>query len=445
MKNCGKKLLSAALAAAMSCSMISAFANTVSIESVKVLSDASTEVANYTSPSSASISLTPDQLLQVTVKLSPEEGATLSAGDVTFLSFTQDAQSYTNDTVQYVDQKSTTIDNNAGTATITFRPRLDVGEFTAKAGGTDVSTAASFNYTVKAADKQITMTLSKSSDIKEGDSITVTLKDSDEAAVKGATVKATKSDDSTTVVNAVESEAKDGTYTLTFNTAGTYSVSVDKLDGYTPPTAQDVTVIKNEVPETDVDDATTEVEKVVENTKGVKIKEVDLAKTVSVNDNIYTVNYKIEGGSDKAEISSDGKLTLKESNTFGAKVQLTASLGDNVNESMTIYLLPAGKDGSEISFGNIDMIASDNTDAFSDDTKFAAITEHDYTAASAELLNLALGRAGISTVPQGAVDINLDGTVTLAEYRMFKLLISADDTYYVPSAFATARQNATAN
>ena len=55
MKNCGKKLLALALAAAMSGCMVSAFANTVSFESVQVIkSDGETVKATYTAEQIAS-------------------------------------------------------------------------------------------------------------------------------------------------------------------------------------------------------------------------------------------------------------------------------------------------------------------------------------------------------------------------------------------------------
>lgn len=444
MKNCGKKILSVALAAAMSCSMISAFANTVSIESIKVLNNASDA---GTAADKSSVSLTPEQLLQVTVKLSPESGATLSAGDITFLSYSGDGTKLDNATIQYVDQQTATIaeDKTNGTATITFRPRtgLGTGTFTAKAGGTDVTTAESFNYTVAEEDADMTMTLSNAT-VEEGGSITVTLA-SGETKIVGATVKATKSDDST-VVNAVESEAKDGTYILTFATAGTYSVSVDKVEGYKQVAAQNVTVTAKTPTgpsDEDKDNAQNGLDNAIGNiSKGTS--EIDLPSTVTTTEKPdgYTISYTIEDTNSNAEISG-GKLTLKEGK-FGAKVQLKADLGNGVSNTKTVYLFATGTNEDSISFGNIDMIAAaDGSDAFDDDTSFEAIGSHDYTAAAAEILNLALGRGNIANVPKGAVDINLDGTVTLAEYRMFKLLIDSSEAYYVPSNFAAARSSAT--
>lgn len=444
MKNCGKKILSVALAAAMSCSMISAFANTVSIESIKVLNNASDA---GTAADKSSVSLTPEQLLQVTVKLSPESGATLSAGDITFLSYkpAEDGaeQVLDNTTIQYVDQQTTTIDNNAGTATITFRPRTGLGKgtFTAKAGGTDVTTAESFNYTVAEASKTMTMTADTQT-ITAGGSVVITLKDSDGAPVDGAAVTATAEN----VTAASGTTDSKGQCTLTFTTAGTYTISAVK-DNYTLGSTITVQVnsASTSVPTEDVDSAKAGLENAIKNipTNG-KLSSITLPSNKVITDNNqngYEIKYEI---SSNAAVQLTGNELKLADNYFGAKVQLTAKLGDNVADTKTVYLFKDGVTEDDISFGNIDMIAdSEGNDAFDDDASFAAIdSNYDYTAAAAEILNLALGRGNIANVPKGAVDINLDGTVTLAEYRMFKLLIDSSETYYVPSKFAAARSSA---
>ena len=446
MKNCGKKILSVALAAAMSCSMISAFANTVSIESIKVLNNASDA---GTAADKSSVSLTPEQLLQVTVKLSPESGATLSAGDITFLSYkpAEDGaeQVLDNTTIQYVDQQTATIaeDKTNGTATITFRPRTGwgTGTFTAKAGGTDVTTAESFNYTVAEASKTMTMTADTQT-ITAGGSVVITLKDSDGAPVDGAAVTAT-AENVTAVSGTTDSK---GQCTLTFTTAGTYTISAVK-DNYTLGGAITVQVnsASTSVPTEDVDSAKAGLENAIKNipTNG-KLSSITLPSNKVITDNNqngYEIKYEI---SSNAAVQLTGNELKLADNYFGAKVQLTAKLGDNVADTKTVYLFKEGVTEDSISFGNIDMIAdSEGNDAFANDTSFAAIGSHDYTAAAAEILNLALGRGNIANVPKGAVDINLDGTVTLAEYRMFKLLIDSSEAYYVPSNFAAARSSAT--
>lgn len=442
MKNCGKKILSVALAAAMSCSMISAFANTVSIESIKVLNNASDA---GTAADKSSVSLTPEQLLQVTVKLSPESGATLSAGDITFLSYSGDGTKLDNTTIQYVDQQTATIAENKtnGTATITFRPRtgLGTGTFTAKAGGTDAATADMFSYTVAEASKTMTMTANTQT-ITAGGSVVITLKDSDDAPVAEATVTATAEN-----VSAVSGTTdSNGQCTLNFTTAGTYTISAVK-DNYTLSGAITVQVnsASTSVPTEDVDSAKAGLENAIKdiptNSKASSITLPSGKVATDNNQDGYEIKYEIS--SNEAVQLTGNELKLAD-NYFGAKVQLTAKLGDNVADTKTVYLFKEGVTEDSISFGNIDMIAdSEGNDAFANDTSFAAIGSHDYTAAAAEILNLALGRGNIENVPKGAVDINLDENVTLAEYRMFKLLIDSSETYYVPSSFAAARDSAT--
>ena len=446
MKNCGKKILSVALAAAMSCSVISAFANTVSIESIKVLNSADDTTATPLTKNDA-VSLTPEQLLQVTVKLSPDSGATLSAGDITFLSYKPAVdgaeQVLDNTTIQYVDQQTTTIDDNAGTATITFRPRtgLGTGTFTAKAGGTDAATADMFSYTVAEASKTMTMTADTQT-ITAGGSVVITLKDSDNMPVEGAAVTATAEN-----VSAVSGTTdSNGQCTLNFTTAGTYTISAVK-DNYTLSGAITVQVnsASTSVPTEDVDSAKAGLENAIKdiptNSKASSITLPSGKVATDNNQDGYEIKYEIS--SNEAVQLTGNELKLAD-NYFGAKVQLTAKLGDNVADTKTVYLFKEGVTEDSISFGNIDMIAdSEGNDAFANDTSFAAIGSHDYTAAAAEILNLALGRGNIANVPKGAVDINLDGNVTLAEYRMFKLLIDSSETYYVPSNFAAARSSAT--
>lgn len=445
MKNCGKKILSVALAAAMSCSMISAFANTVSIESIKVLNNASDAGK---AADKSSVSLTPEQLLQVTVKLSLDSGATLSAGDITFLSYSGDGIKLDNTTIQYVDQQTTTIDNNAGTATITFRPRtgLGTGTFTAKAGGTDVTTAESFNYTVAEASKTMTMTGTNVS-FEVGGTATFELKDKDSAAFADGTAMTVKNGTTTLTTTTSDTDVyyayASGVLSVYNLPVGNHNISVS-IDGYNDASAAVVVTAKTPAGPSDEDknNAQTGLDDVIGGISAKGTSEITLTDkvTTEANPDGYTISYTIEDTNSNAEISG-GKLTLKEGK-FGAKVQLKADLGNGVSNTKTVYLFATGTNEDSISFGNIDMIAAaDGSDAFDDDTSFEAIGSHDYTAAAAEILNLALGRGNIANVPKGAVDINLDGTVTLAEYRMFKLLIDSNETYYVPSAFAAARSS----
>lgn len=448
MKKSSKKILSIALAAAMSSGMMSAFANTVSIDKVDVLNGASEVATTYEAGGFSNITLSPEQMMRVTVKLSGEDGATeaLGSGDVTFLSYnsqvdaSENPMALDNKSIQYVDQVPTSSveGQNYRTAVVTFRPRIDAGAFVAKAGGTDANEAVSFNYTVAVPKSDMTFTGTNVS-FEEGGTATFTLKDKDGNDFDANTNIVVK--DGETTVDSSKVSYENGVLSVKDLSVGTHSITVE-IDGYNVPAAVSVTVSQKKPTgpeEGDKDNAQNKLENAVGSISSVGTGEVTLTGSVSTTAGTYTISYTIENEGAGAEIK-DGKLVLK-TGTFGAKVQLKADLGNGVEETKTVYLVQG--EGKDVSFGNLDMIAdSDGKDAFGDDSAFGDVGEHDYTAAAAELLNLALGRGSINNVPQGAVDINLDGKVTLAEYRMFKLLLDKNEYYYVPSNFAAARQNA---
>lgn len=448
MKKSSKKILSIALAAAMSSGMMSAFANTVSIDKVEVLNDASNVATTYSADSLSNITLSPEQMMRVTVKLSGDEDATeaLGSGDVTFLSYnsqvdaSENPVALDNASIQYVDQVSTSAveAQKYRTATVTFRPRINAGAFVAKAGGTDANQAASFNYTVAVPKSNMTFTGTNVS-FEEGGTATFSLKNKDGENFDANTNIVVK--DGETAVDSSKVSYANGVLSVTGLSVGTHSITVE-IEGYNVPSAVSVTVTQKKPTGPaagDKDNAQNGLDNAVGNISSVGKGEVALTESVSTSAGEYTITYTIENEGAGAEIK-DGKLVLK-SGTFGAKVQLKADLGNGVEETKTVYLVQG--EGKDVSFGNLDMIADDEgNDAFDDDTAFSSVGEHDYTAAAAELLNLALGRGSINNVPQGAVDINLDGKVTLAEYRMFKLLLDKNESYYVPSNFANARQNA---
>lgn len=152
-----KKVLSGAVICAMLSSSMSAFAaSSVSVTKVEVMEGSETK--QTITDMSQAISLTPAQMLKVTVSVT---GATADSVFATFLSTKSDAATLSNDNVQYVGQ--TTV--NDSTATFTFRPRttLGTGDFTAKVGATEATTAATFNYSVAEAIKTMSMTAVKNS------------------------------------------------------------------------------------------------------------------------------------------------------------------------------------------------------------------------------------------------------------------------------------------
>lgn len=233
MKICGKKLIAgaAALAMAMACSPIGGFAteNSVSITKVEILNDGTeTAVAKTVeNPTAATegITLTTAQLMRVTAELKDSTPANI-AGEISFLSnFGGENVTLDNSTIQYVDQQ--TYDGTTA-VTITFRPRTTInnggiGTFVAKAGGTDVATAATFNYTVEAPKSTMTFTATTSTSIKPNESVSFEVKNTDGTAISGATLSATTGAEGFTPLTATTGDS--GTASITFAAAGTYTVT----------------------------------------------------------------------------------------------------------------------------------------------------------------------------------------------------------------------------
>ena len=441
MKNCGKKLLSLALAAAMSGCMVSAFANTVSFDGVKVLgNDGVTVKATYTADQikSGSVKIAPGEYMEVTAKLTPGENASLTSGDITFLSHNSGANELGNDNIQYVDQQTAAIDSNSGAATIKFSPRtslaMSTGQFVAKAGGTDVTAAAEFSYTVEAEKKTMTMEGVPTAPITVGGSVTIALKEG-ENAVTGATVKATDKNNAENVVTATANN--DGTYTMTFNTAGTYTITASKADYFDISSSEFIVSAKS----VDTEKVTKSVEETLKNVNGGG-KTASLPTNAAVDGENKDIAYKVEGGKAAIEISEDGTKTLKlNDNAFAAKVDLVATV-DGVDVHKTVYL--KADSTSQIAFGNLALISNaEGADAFTDDDKFSAALADAANKAAVELtraeaLNYVINNSQPNDVIASAIDYDSKDGITLSEYRMFKLLINGN-TDFSASKISAAR------
>lgn len=147
-----KKAVTGVVTLAMLSSSLSAFASSVSVSKVEVLNSATEVASEHTSLDN--ISLTPSQMLRVTVAVKDANAESVFA---TFLSKTKDASTLDNTNVQYVGQAKVSGEGDSKTATFTFRPRLTTGTYSAMAGGTEATSAVSFDYTVKEADKTMTL------------------------------------------------------------------------------------------------------------------------------------------------------------------------------------------------------------------------------------------------------------------------------------------------
>lgn len=423
MKICGKKLIAgaAALAMAMACSPIGGFAaeNSVSITKVEILNDGSdTAVASY-APTDSGIKLTTAQLMRVTAVLKSGEANT--AGEISFLSNISDSQTLDNNTIQYVDQQTYTAGENE-VVTITFRPRTTItnngiGTFVAKAGGTDVATAATFNYSVEAPKSNMTFTATTPTSIKPNQTVSFTLKDG-ETNVEGATVSAAVAGG--TPINAVYA---DGVYTITFAEAGTYTVTATK-EGYNTPTTITVSVVENTtVPEEEKEAVTNSLK---EGLNGVTQGAAE--STLPDKAGAYNISYTIDATEGKVN-KTDNKLSLA-AGVFAAKVTVTAKVGEDIEEQKVIYLV---RDAStNISFGNLALISTTaGEDAFASTEKLNAASVDDVAknAIKVEALNYALDRAVPISAIKSAIDYDMNNDVTLSEYRMLKLLFEGNENF----------------
>ena len=427
MKICGKKLIAgaAALAMAMACSPIGGFAaeNSVSITKVEILNDGTeTAVAKTVeNPTAATegITLTTAQLMRVTAVLKSGEANT--AGEISFLSNINGSETLDNSTIQYVDQQTYTADENE-VVTITFRPRTTigtngVGTFVAKAGGTDVATAATFNYSVEAPKSNMTFTATTSTSIKPNQTVSFTLKDG-ETNVEGATVSAAVAGG--TPINAVYA---DGVYTITFAAAGTYTVTATK-DGYNTPTTITVSVVENTtVPEEEKEEVTNSLK---EGLNGVTQGAAE--STLPDKAGAYNISYTIDATEGKVN-KTDNKLSLADG-VFAAKVIVNANIGETISEQKVIYLV---RDNTKnISFGNLALISTTaGEDAFASTEKLnaASVDEVAKNAIKVEALNYALDRAVPISAIKSAIDYDMNNDVTLSEYRMLKLLFEGNENF----------------
>lgn len=432
MKICGKKLIAgaAALAMAMACSPIGGFAteNSVSITKVEILNDGTeTAVAKTVeNPTAATegITLTTAQLMRVTAVLKSGEANT--AGEISFLSNINGSETLDNNTIQYVDQQTYTAGENE-VVTITFRPRTTIGQsgigtFVAKAGGTDVATAATFNYSVAEAKKDMTFAATTSTSIAPNGTVSFTLKEG-EANVEGAEVKAVSGETTYPAAYA------DGMYTITFAAVGTYSVTATK-EGYNTPTAITVNVVENTtVPDEDKPVVEENLSNALNGIAQGGLSAALPGQAAGTGAN-YDIAYTVSAPEGKATYNEADKTITLNDGVFAAKVTVTANIGGTINEQKVIYLV---RDAStNISFGNLALISTTaGEDAFASTEKLNAASVDDVVknAIKVEALNYALDRAVPISAIKSAIDYDMNNDVTLSEYRMLKLLFEGNENF----------------
>lgn len=448
-------------ALAMVCMAVPGFAeNSTSFEQVRVLDNESNVMKTYTAEQIAAggVSLSPGQLLEVTVKLSGEEDEYLDGAQATFLSHLVlgEEDSLDNTTIQYVDQD--TIDED-GTIVVKFRPRTTIGtdglgSFVAMAGGTDVATANTFNYTVKEADKIISMSITSGEEMFSNDLTNIVITISGDNGVPAGLTEV-KIDDTTVPDTGYTYDSETGTLTiLAASLAGDvddHSISI-AADGFIAPTP--VTYVVNQRQNATIENPEDSKDALDDMTIGDLDDNytVTLPSAVEVDGDSQSVAYTLpEGAALPDGVSMNkNKLTLDHETRFAAKVVLNASVGvdsegNPVAVQKTVYLIPKN---TTISYGNVGLFADANgEDAFADDDAYRAAiaatgNEKEILANRAIALNFALGRGDKNKdVPQfdETLDYDKDGKLVLAEYRIFKLMMGGADGY-APSDITTARE-----
>lgn len=445
MKICGKKLIAgaAALAMAMACSPIGGFAteNSVSITKVEILNDGTEATVAKTvenpTAETTGITLTTAQLMRVTAVLKSGEANT--AGEISFLSNISDSQTLDNSTIQYVDQQTYTAGEN-DVVTITFRPRTTIGSgeqkngtgtFIAKAGGTDVATAATFNYTVEAPKSNMTAD-QNSKEITVGENVTFTLTPDSSLAIANLKVKEGTNDITVSFAENVITIPADAL------TTGTHTFVIS-ADGYNDIS---VTVVVKAKPQETINPSdTNDVNNGIENALTPEPVQSDdgsftfTDKITGTSETVYTIDYSVSNEDAQKVDIAGSKITLKDG-VFAAKVQLTAKVAD-VTETKQVYLIP--KDVT-VSYGNLELISTgDGKDAFApanvaNQEAFMEVVNTNTSsilAARTEALNLTLKPETYANNPIAldAIDFDYDGKVVLAEYRIFKLMLENDSIH----------------
>lgn len=459
MKICGKKLIAGAAALAMTCSMVGVFAdeapaasgNAVTITMVEILNNGEAVANTFNNPTSATtdISLTTEQLMRVTavLKNGTSETAVPTAGEISFLSNVNGENiELNNNTIQYVDQQ-TFNGGTTETVQITFRPRTTIGSgeqkngtgsFIAKAGGTNVATAASFTYSVTEAKRIMTVTSSATGAINKGGSVTFTVQEGN-TPLQDVTITATCGE---TVLT--QTTGADGTAAIKFDATGTYTIKATK-SGYNDAATANIVVREEMTTERQeaIKEALNEGLKNPEPTESTDgaAKEITLPESAKVGSDTENTNisYTMQASSASVTIANN-KITVPKT-VFAAKIVIEADIeGEKVQK--TVYVKNTD---DNIAFGNLELIASNGTeDAFADDTKLSAAKADTATSAKieasrVEALNYALGRTTPEEAIKSAIDYDLSGEITLSEYRMFKLLLNGDSRF-TAEALKNARQ-----
>lgn len=464
MKRQTKTILSCLLALAMLIGMsANCFAaNSFAVTEVKILNSNNGTVATYTAEQLAEnpaiVVQQNAQVVRVTGKLTDTSAAAVPYGTATYLAYLDSAEvegvlNLNNSNIQYIDQKTTAAN---GTVTFTYRNRSTIapGEgaaVTAKLGGTGVETAAGFAYTV-IEDLGIFTLAGENAPIEEETATDVTFTISASVRELPATLTVMLGDFNVSDAASVE----DGVLTIAGSKiatlpAGTYDISVaaDKFVTKTLPDAVEIT----EPPVTELpDDVVDEIVGDIENTEVVKDTETG-AVTIPVPEAAVSTGVVVTVEGDNAEkVVVEGTTVSLAENVAFAKVDLNIAVnGSDASVSKTVYMIP---EGTVVSYGNIGLhTTAAGADALAYDASADETVQNDafasfVTANNASIvediavaLSVAMDPAKAAELPHfnSALNFDDDATLSLAEYRIYRLLMNGNDPVHTFTAVNKAR------
>lgn len=406
------------------------------------------------------------QVVRVTGELTDDTATAVPYGTATYLAYLTSAEvegvlNLDNSNIQYIDQMTTAAN---GTVTFTYRNRSSIapGEgaaVTAKMGGTGVESAAGFAYTV-IEDIGIFTLAGENEPIVEKTETAVTFNITASVREMPAplTVKLGDVDvsDAVTVSKGVITIAGSKIATLA---PGTYDISVaaDKFATAYLPAA---VVINSAITEIEPDIA----EEIVGNIESTEVQKNAETGAVTIpvpGGAINGVDITVEGENvTKVVVDKNNNIVSLAPNVPFAKVDLNIAVkGSDKSAKKTVYMIP---EGTQVSYGNlglytkegennsfVDALAYDaNADATEQNNAFASFV----TANNASILEdiaMAISVVMDSTKKEqlshfsSALDFNGDGNLSLAEYRIYRLLMKGDegDGIHTFTAVNEARNN----
>ena len=475
MKKRNKRLLAVAMSAAMSCSMVTGWANTAEIVSV-LKNDVVVDLTT------SSLEVTPNDVVKVNVKINDTSSAAIEGAEATFLSYVNtavttvegvDTITLDNTTIQYVDQQTTAVpegseEGTAAYATFTFRPRMNAagtglllsGAHTAKVGGTSVDSPTPFTYTVAAAKIDMTVTGNTTAYTQGNTSDTAfTLNlasDVTPSKVMLGSVELTDSDYTYASGTLTILKTYLDTLTVTENTSYNLVVSAS---GYNDGTLASAITI-NAVVEDDVKEE--EKDAVVEDLKDVTIptnvtvdtenNKASIALNSGTTTGEYEVKYAINKQTGGVSIENNAIVLDTSVKPFAkVEVKVYAGTGETAYDVKTVYIVP---EPEKVGFGNIGLHTDGASDPFvyvdaedvDEDEAFKTYV-NDTIGSTVKLeqraiaRNIVLGKGSKNDLPhfEGALDYNQDGNLALAEYRIYKLMMDGNDENHTFSKVNAAR------